>query len=54
VGVTGTNGKTTTAFMVRALLEAGGERCGLLGTVTSVVGGRERAVTRTTPEAIDL
>jgi UDP-N-acetylmuramoyl-L-alanyl-D-glutamate--2,6-diaminopimelate ligase len=54
VGVTGTNGKTTTAFLLRQLLEAGGRRCGLLGTVTSVVGGAERAVTRTTPEAIDL
>jgi UDP-N-acetylmuramoyl-L-alanyl-D-glutamate--2,6-diaminopimelate ligase len=42
VGVTGTNGKTTTAFLVRALLQASGWRCGLLGTVTSVVGGRER------------
>ena len=54
VGVTGTNGKTTTAYLVRALLEAGGSPCGLLGTVTSVVGGRERPVARTTPEAIDL
>jgi UDP-N-acetylmuramoyl-L-alanyl-D-glutamate--2,6-diaminopimelate ligase len=54
VGVTGTNGKTTTAYLVRALLEAGGEQTGLLGTVKSVVGGRERPVTRTTPEAIDL
>jgi UDP-N-acetylmuramoyl-L-alanyl-D-glutamate--2,6-diaminopimelate ligase len=54
VGVTGTNGKTTTAFLVRAILEAAGERCGLLGTVTSVVGGREEPVQRTTPEAIDL
>jgi UDP-N-acetylmuramoyl-L-alanyl-D-glutamate--2,6-diaminopimelate ligase len=54
VGVTGTNGKTTTAFLVRALLEAAGRRTGLLGTVTSVVGGREREVERTTPEAIDL
>ncbi len=54
VGVTGTNGKTTTAFLVRALLEAVGERCGLLGTVTSVVAGAERPVTRTTPEAIDV
>ena len=42
VGVTGTNGKTTTAFLVRALLEAAGRQCGLLGTVTSVVGGEER------------
>jgi len=54
VGVTGTNGKTTTAYLVRALLQAGGERCGLLGTVTSVIAGAERPVTRTTPEAIDV
>jgi UDP-N-acetylmuramoyl-L-alanyl-D-glutamate--2,6-diaminopimelate ligase len=54
VAVTGTNGKTTTAYMVRALLEASGMRCGLLGTVKSVIGGRELPVQRTTPEAIDL
>jgi UDP-N-acetylmuramoyl-L-alanyl-D-glutamate--2,6-diaminopimelate ligase len=54
VGITGTNGKTTTAFLVRALLEAGGRPCGLLGTVTAVVGGRPREVVRTTPEAIEL
>ena len=54
IGVTGTNGKTTTTYLVRALLEAAGERTGLLGTVTSIVGGAERPVTRTTPEAIDL
>jgi UDP-N-acetylmuramoyl-L-alanyl-D-glutamate--2,6-diaminopimelate ligase len=54
VGVTGTNGKTTTAYLVHALLEAGGEQCGLLGTVKSVIGGDERQVARTTPEAIDL
>jgi UDP-N-acetylmuramoyl-L-alanyl-D-glutamate--2,6-diaminopimelate ligase len=53
-GVTGTNGKTTTAFLVRALLEAGGRQTGLLGTVTSVIGGVEYPVQRTTPEAIDL
>ncbi|HEY2215880.1 MAG TPA: UDP-N-acetylmuramyl-tripeptide synthetase, partial [Solirubrobacteraceae bacterium] len=54
VGVTGTNGKTTTAYLLRALLEAAGEQCGLLGTVTSIVSGDEQQVTRTTPEAIDL
>jgi UDP-N-acetylmuramoyl-L-alanyl-D-glutamate--2,6-diaminopimelate ligase len=53
-GVTGTNGKTTTAFLLRALLEAAGRRTGLLGTVTSVIGGIEHPVQRTTPEAIDL
>src|SRR5271170_6863709 len=54
VGVTGTNGKTTTAYLLRALFQAIGEQCGLLGTVKSVVGGVERTVTRTTPEAVDL
>jgi UDP-N-acetylmuramoyl-L-alanyl-D-glutamate--2,6-diaminopimelate ligase len=54
VGITGTNGKTTTAFLVRHLLEAAGRRCGLLGTVKQVVGGAEEEVERTTPEAIDL
>ena len=44
VGVTGTNGKTTTAFLVRALLEADGRQTGLLGTVKSVIGGAERPV----------
>ena len=53
-GVTGTNGKTTTAFLVAALLEAAGTPCALLGTVKSVIGGREGPVMRTTPEAIDL
>jgi UDP-N-acetylmuramoyl-L-alanyl-D-glutamate--2,6-diaminopimelate ligase len=54
VGVTGTNGKTTTTHLVWALLEAGGERCGLLGTVESQVAGTRRPATRTTPEAVDL
>jgi UDP-N-acetylmuramoyl-L-alanyl-D-glutamate--2,6-diaminopimelate ligase len=54
VGITGTNGKTTTAFLVRHLLEADGRRCGLLGTVKRVVGGVGEDVERTTPEAIDL
>jgi UDP-N-acetylmuramoyl-L-alanyl-D-glutamate--2,6-diaminopimelate ligase len=54
VGITGTNGKTTTAFLLREILEAAGVRCGLLGTVKQVVGGVEEEVERTTPEAIDL
>ena len=54
VGITGTSGKTTTTFLVRHLLEAAGRPCGLLGGITSVVGGEERPAVRTTPEAIDL
>jgi len=54
VGITGTNGKTTTAFLVRHLLEAAGRQAGLLGTVKRVVGGVEEGVERTTPEAIDV
>ena len=54
VGITGTNGKTTSAFIVRALLEAAGRQTGLLGTVTSVIAGVEAPTERTTPEAIDL
>jgi UDP-N-acetylmuramoyl-L-alanyl-D-glutamate--2,6-diaminopimelate ligase len=54
IGITGTNGKTTTAFLVRHLLEEAGVRSGLLGTVKRVVGGVEEEVERTTPEAVDL
>ncbi len=54
VGVTGTNGKTTTAFLLRELLEADGRPTGLLGTVKSVIAGAEHEVQRTTPEAIEL
>src|SRR4051794_25216729 len=54
VGITGTNGKTTSAFLTRAILEHAGEPTGLLGTVTSIVGGQTEPVERTTPEAIDL
>jgi UDP-N-acetylmuramoyl-L-alanyl-D-glutamate--2,6-diaminopimelate ligase len=54
VGVTGTNGKTTTAFLLQEILEFAGVQTGLLGTVKQVVGGAEEEVERTTPEAIDL
>jgi UDP-N-acetylmuramoyl-L-alanyl-D-glutamate--2,6-diaminopimelate ligase len=54
IGVTGTNGKTTTAFLIREILEQARIQCGLLGTVKQVVGEVEEEVERTTPEAIDL
>ena len=53
-GVTGTNGKTTTTFLVHSILASAGRRPGLLGTIESRIGGERRAAIRTTPEAIDL
>jgi UDP-N-acetylmuramoyl-L-alanyl-D-glutamate--2,6-diaminopimelate ligase len=52
--VTGTNGKTTTAFLIYSILVAAGRRPGLLGTIESRIGGETRPAIRTTPEAIDL
>jgi UDP-N-acetylmuramoyl-L-alanyl-D-glutamate--2,6-diaminopimelate ligase len=54
VGITGTNGKTTTAYLLRALFEAAGMKSGLLGTVTYMVGDEEMSASRTTPEAPDV
>jgi len=51
VGVTGTNGKTTTGYLVRSIFEAAGMSCGLLGTVSYQIGGRAIEATRTTSEA---
>jgi len=53
-GVTGTNGKTTTSFLLYSILAAAGRRPGLLGTIESRVGGERRPSIRTTPEAIDV
>jgi len=54
VGVTGTNGKTTTAHLLAAMFEACGRRSGVLGTVSNRVGGRDEPVVLTTPESLDL
>jgi UDP-N-acetylmuramoyl-L-alanyl-D-glutamate--2,6-diaminopimelate ligase len=54
VGVTGTNGKTTTVYLVQAILEAAEGSAGMLGTVESRVGGAVEHVSRTTPESADL
>jgi len=54
VGITGTNGKTTSAFLAKHLLDAASLRCGLIGTVKYVVGGEEIPAPRTTPESVDL
>ena len=54
VGITGTNGKTTTAYLLRSVFEAAGKKCGLLGTVSYSVGDEELPAARTTPEAPDV
>ena len=53
-GVTGTNGKTTTTFLIKHICEGAGLRCGLIGTVRYEIGERILPATRTTPESLDL
>src|SRR5262245_1570533 len=53
-GVTGTNGKTTTSFLIHSIFAQAGMRPGLIGTIESRVGGEVKPAVRTTPEAIDL
>ena len=54
LAVTGTNGKTTTAYLQHAILAAAGQQAGLLGTIERRIGGLSEAAVRTTTEAIDL
>jgi UDP-N-acetylmuramoyl-L-alanyl-D-glutamate--2,6-diaminopimelate ligase len=54
VGITGTNGKTTTAFMTKAIMEAADIATGLLGTVQYEVGERIIPAVRTTPESVEI
>ena len=54
IGVTGTNGKTTTTHLIRAVLQAAGAQVGLMGTIHTLIGDEELPVVHTTPEAPDL
>jgi UDP-N-acetylmuramoyl-L-alanyl-D-glutamate--2,6-diaminopimelate ligase len=54
LGVTGTNGKTTTSYLVDQMLRAAGRRTGLIGTVEQRVAGKSRPATHTTPESVEL
>jgi len=54
IGVTGTNGKTTTTHMIEAVLGAGGGLTGIIGTICNKVGEESLPVERTTPESLDL
>jgi UDP-N-acetylmuramoyl-L-alanyl-D-glutamate--2,6-diaminopimelate ligase len=54
IGITGTNGKTTTAYLVESGLRAAGDQAGLIGTIETRVGDEQFASVRTTPEATEL
>ncbi len=53
-GITGTKGKTTTAFMLRAILEQSGRDTGLIGTVCNIIAGKKTHAAHTTPESREL
>ncbi|HUU42523.1 MAG TPA: UDP-N-acetylmuramoyl-L-alanyl-D-glutamate--2,6-diaminopimelate ligase [Planctomycetota bacterium] len=52
IGVTGTNGKTTTTYIVRSIVEASGEKAGVIGTIAYTSGDAEVPATNTTPESV--
>ncbi len=54
IGITGTNGKTTTSYLVRSVLQNAGWPCGLLGTIQYQIGSQTLAAWNTTPEAADV
>jgi UDP-N-acetylmuramoyl-L-alanyl-D-glutamate--2,6-diaminopimelate ligase len=54
IGITGTNGKTTTAYLLRHLLNKAGQRCGLIGTVETDDGRICRQAALTTPDAVEV
>lgn len=54
IGVTGTNGKTSTTYLLKAILEAHGERVGLIGTIEYKIGDTVIEATHTTPESLEL
>ncbi len=55
IGVTGTNGKTTTTYLIRSIMQEAGRKCGLLGTIEQTVGADHAAeAPRTTPESADI
>ncbi|MCQ4838148.1 Mur ligase family protein, partial [[Clostridium] symbiosum] len=54
IGVTGTKGKTTTTYMIKAILEAAGEKTGLIGTIGAIIGSDHFPTMNTTPESYIL
>lgn len=53
-GVTGTNGKTTTTYLLAAIYKAAGHQVGLVGTIQNLIGHKELPAVNTTPESLDL
>jgi UDP-N-acetylmuramoyl-L-alanyl-D-glutamate--2,6-diaminopimelate ligase len=53
-GVTGTNGKTTVSYLIKSGIEASGEACGLIGTISYKIGDKDHEAERTTPESLDV
>ena len=54
VGITGTKGKTTTTYLLKAICEQAGWKCGLIGTTGNMIGNRRLSSSLTTPDPIDL
>jgi len=54
IGITGTNGKTTTSYLIKSVIESAGGKAGLLGTISYVLGDEKIAAPNTTPESVDL
>ena len=54
IGITGTNGKTTTTYMIKAITEKAGYKVGLIGTIRNLIGDRIIPTDRTTPESVEL
>jgi UDP-N-acetylmuramoyl-L-alanyl-D-glutamate--2,6-diaminopimelate ligase len=54
IGITGTNGKTTTTYLIKSIMEANKQKIGLLGTISTQIGDKIYVSSRTTPEALDL
>lgn len=54
IGITGTNGKTTSTFMLKSILESAGKKVGLIGTIANYIGDKKLKSERTTPESLEL
>lgn len=54
IGITGTNGKTTSAFIIKSILEKAGLMTGLIGTIANYIGNKKVDAVRTTPESYEL